>query len=89
MELDQAVVDTARRDLGLRAGLNLRLDVGDARMLVRKKTARSYDYFILGDAFASRSVPWHLTSREFLTTVRSLLRPGGAYVLNLIDSGDR
>ena len=88
LELDQAVVDTARSDLGLRTGRNLRVDVGDARLLVREKAARSYD-FILGDAFASRSVPWHLTTREFLTAVDKLLRPGGAYVMNLIDSGDR
>ena len=88
LELDRAVVDTARRDLGLRTGPNLRVDVGDARLLIRKKVPGSYD-FILGDAFASRSVPWHLTTREFLTAVRGLLRPGGAYVMNLIDSGDR
>jgi spermidine synthase len=85
LELDQAVLDTARRELGLRTGPNLRVDVGDARLLVRKKLPRTYD-FILGDAFASRSVPWHLTTREFLTTVRGLLRPGGAYIMNLIDS---
>ena len=87
LELDQAVLDTARRDLGLRTGPNLRVDIGDARLLIRKKVPRSYD-FILGDAFASRSVPWHLTTREFLTTIRELLHPGGAYVMNLIDSGE-
>ncbi len=87
LELDPAVLDTARQDLGLRTGPNLSVDVGDARLLVRKKPPSSYD-FILGDAFASRSVPWHLTTREFLTRIRSLLRPSGAYVMNLIDSGD-
>jgi hypothetical protein len=61
LELDQAVVDTARRDLGLRTGPNLGVDVGDARLLVRKKPPASYD-FILGDAFASRSVPWQVGS---------------------------
>ena len=84
LELDQAVLDTARRDLGLRSGSSVRVEVGDARLLVRTKLPKTYD-FILGDAFGSRSVPWHLTTREFLTTVRRLLRPGGAYVMNLID----
>ncbi len=88
LELDRAVLDTARRHLGLRTGPSLRVDVGDARLLVREKAARSYD-FVLGDAFASRSVPWHLTTREFLTTVRGLLRPGGAYVMNLIDGPEQ
>jgi len=84
LELDQAVLDTARRDLGLRTGPNLRVDIGDARLLVREKAPHSYD-IVLGDAFGSRSVPWHLTTREFLRAVRGLLRPGGAYVMNLID----
>jgi spermidine synthase len=84
MELDPAVVDTARRELGLRTGPRLEVEVGDARLLVAKKRPRTYD-FIFGDAFGSRSVPWHLTTREFLTSVRALLRPGGAYAMNLID----
>lgn len=84
LELDRAVLDTARRDLGLRTGPNLRVDIGDARLLVREKAPHSYD-IVLGDAFGSRSVPWHLTTREFLRAVRGLLRPGGAYVMNLID----
>jgi spermidine synthase len=39
----------------------------------------------VGDAFAGLSVPWHLTTREFATQVRRVLRPGGVYVLNVID----
>lgn len=86
MELDQKVVDTARRDFGLRTGPRLRVEVGDGRLLVAAKRAATYDV-VLGDAFGSRSVPWHLTTREFLTGVRRILRPRGAYVMNLIDQG--
>ncbi|CAN5578422.1 hypothetical protein BH20ACT17_BH20ACT17_17230 [soil metagenome] len=84
MEIDPAVVDTARDELGLRTGARLAVEVGDARLLVARKQPRTYD-FVFGDAFGSRSVPWHLTTREFLSSVRRLLRPGGAYVMNLID----
>jgi spermidine synthase len=85
-ELDQAVVDTARKQFGVRTGPRLRVEVGDARLSVAKAPRASFDV-VLGDAFASRSVPWHLTTREFLRDVRRLLRPGGAYMMNLIDAG--
>jgi spermidine synthase len=84
MELDQAVVDTAREDLGLRDEPGLRIEVGDARLLVKDEPAHTYD-FVMGDAFSGRSVPWHLTTKEFLSQLRDLLRPRGAYVMNLID----
>ncbi|HEX6382021.1 MAG TPA: fused MFS/spermidine synthase, partial [Acidimicrobiia bacterium] len=29
--------------------------------------------------------PWHLTTREFLSDVKRVMRPDGLYVLNLID----
>jgi len=40
---------------------------------------------VVGDAFGSRSVPWHLATREFLAEVVRVLRPGGVYLLNVID----
>jgi spermidine synthase len=30
-------------------------------------------------------VPWHLTTAEYLSELDRLLRPGGRYVMNLID----
>ena len=44
---------------------------------------------VVGDAFGSLSVPWHLATREFLTDVRRVLRPGGVLVLNVIDYAPR
>ena len=84
MELDQAVVDTARDDFGLHDEPGLRIEVGDARLLVKDEPAHSYD-FVIGDAFSSRSSPWHLTTEEFLGEIEDLLRPKGAYLMNLID----
>ena len=40
-------------------------------------------------AFSGQSVPWHLTTQEFVELVRDKLRPGGTYTLNMIDYGDR
>ena len=83
-ELDPDLVDLARRHLGLVTGPDLRVEVGDARLLTRRLPSASED-LVVGDAFGDLSVPWHLTTREFLTDIRRVLRPGGVYVLNLID----
>jgi spermidine synthase len=86
MEIDPAVVDTARADFGLRSGPRLQVEVGDAGVLTTRERPLSYD-FIVGDAFSSRSPPWQLTTREFLGRLRKLLRPRGAYLMNVIDDG--
>lgn len=40
---------------------------------------------VIGDAFGGRSVPWHLTTREFLVDIDRVLTTGGVYIMNLID----
>ena len=42
---------------------------------------------VIGDAFASRSVPWHLTTEEFLGEVDRVLTSEGIYMMNVIDGG--
>jgi spermidine synthase len=85
LEIDPGLVDLARDELGLVTGPRLRVEVGDARLLMRRLPSASQD-FVLGDAFGDLAVPWHLTTREFLTDVHRLVRPGGVYLLNLIDN---
>jgi spermidine synthase len=41
--------------------------------------------FIFGDAFSDFSIPYHLTTREFMAMVSRLLGPDGVYMLNVID----
>ena len=84
LELDPEIVTLGRRELGLRTGPDLRVRVGDARTALRDEPLRAYDV-VVGDAFGSLSVPWHLTTRELVGEIRDRLRPGGVYVLNLID----
>ena len=40
---------------------------------------------MVGDAFGSLSVPWHLTTHEFIDEIDRVLRPNGVYVINVID----
>ena len=44
----------------------------------------AYDV-VVGDAFGGPAVPWHLTTREFAESFGARMKPGGFYVLNLID----
>ena len=83
-ELDPDLVDLSRGRLALVTGPDIRVEVGDARLLTRRLPNDSQDV-VVGDAFGDLSVPWHLTTREFLTDVRRVMRPDGVYVLNLID----
>jgi spermidine synthase len=84
LEVDPVLVDLARERLGLVTGPRLVVRVGDARLLLRRLPDASWDA-VLGDAFGDLAVPWHLTTVEFLRDVRRVLRPGGVYMLNLID----
>ncbi len=84
LEIDPAVRDLARDELGLRTSPALRVRIGDARLGIRDEADDSRD-LVVGDAFGSLSVPWHLTTREFAREIDRVLRPGGLYVQNVID----
>ena len=84
LEVDGQLVDLARERLGLRTGRDLAVHVGDARVTLRDEPSDSADV-VVGDAFGSRSVPWHLATAEFVADIRRVLRPDGIYLLNVID----
>ena len=83
LELDGGLVALDRRRLGLRTGPVLRVEVGDARVNLRRRRPRRD--LVVGDAFGHLVVPWHLATREMVADVRRVLRPGGVYALNVID----
>lgn len=88
VEIDPAVTEAVHAAMDLPRTTRIRSIHQDARVYVRALTATStgtYDV-VYGDAFNGFSVPWHLTTREFDADIRQVLRPGGAYILNLIDS---
>lgn len=83
-EIDRGVLEIDERDLGLVTGPALDVRIEDARLGLRSLDTDSRD-LVVGDAFGGISVPWHLTTREALTDVRRVVRPGGIYAANLID----
>ena len=85
LEVDPEVVRLDRQLLGLSDVPDLTVEVGDARTAIADQRTASYDV-VVGDAFGSLAVPWHLTTAEMVAQVERVLRPGGVYVLNVIDN---
>ncbi|MFC7548330.1 fused MFS/spermidine synthase [Plantactinospora sp. GCM10030261] len=83
-EIDGGLVELDRRELGVRAGPDLTVGVGDARMLLGRHPTASAD-LVVGDAFGHLVVPWHLATREMVAEIRRVLRSDGVYVQNVID----
>jgi len=86
LEIDPDLVEIATDELGLELDDDLRVRVGDARLALEEQDTDAYD-LVLGDAFASTSVPWHLTTVEVMEQIDRMLRPDGMYVMNVIDGG--
>jgi spermidine synthase len=84
LELDPRVLAVAREQLGFEPSPTIDVIVGDARRSIERVPDDSVD-LVVGDAFGGLAVPWHLTTTEFLDEVSRVLRPGGMYVMNLID----
>jgi MFS family permease len=84
LEVDGELVEFVEERLGLRPSSALRIAVGDARTTMRNVSSDSAD-LVVGDAFSGFTVPWHLTTSEWLDEVQRVLEPGGIYAANLID----
>jgi spermidine synthase len=81
-ELDPVVVDVARRWFALPRDPRLDVTVSDGRRYLAR-TERRWDVIVL-DAYYADSIPFHLTTREFLELVRTRLEPGGVVLANVI-----
>jgi predicted membrane-bound spermidine synthase len=88
-EIDPGVTAVAYNLLGLSRRTRIHTINADARWFLMR-TDRRYD-IIFGDAFNDISIPYHLTTREFIELQKQHLRPGGCLASNVIDnvpSGD-
>jgi len=84
IELDPVVVDAAKQYFGFVEDERTKVYVRDARVQIRQlvRDGRKYDMIFL-DAYRGGYIPYHLTTKEFLELVRSLLDPNGVVVSNL------
>lgn len=81
VDVDPAVPEVAARYFGFEAGPKRRVHIADGRRFLQT-TEERWD-FIYCDTYIGLSVPFHLTTREFLVEVRRHLAPGGVFGLNL------
>jgi len=84
VEIDPGVTAVAYKFLGLSRGTRVRTTNADARWFLMR-TDRRYD-IIFGDAFNDISIPYHLTTREFIELQKQHLLPGGCLAANVIDN---
>ncbi|HEX5695546.1 MAG TPA: fused MFS/spermidine synthase [Acidimicrobiia bacterium] len=86
LEIDAALVDIGRERLGFEDQAEVVID--DARRSIDRIPDGSVDV-VIGDAFTGLTVPWHLTTVEFVEKIAERLAPGGIYTLNVIDTANR
>lgn len=81
VDIDPVVVEVAKSHFGFREDDLMRAHVEDGRRFV-ETAAQRYDLIFL-DGFGTDTVPFHLTTREFLDGVRRILTPRGVVIGNV------
>lgn len=84
VEIDAPLVQLVRRELPLDPQARIRVRSVDARAGLEKLQDGWAD-LVIADVFGGARTPAHLTSAEFLSEVRRVLKPGGQYAANLAD----
>jgi|GEM_PF-458244 len=86
VEIDPKVTRVAYDHLGLKQHPHLHVTHMDGRQFVSERAAPgSYD-LVIQDAVNDLSVPGHLMTKEYNDAVKTALKPGGVYLLTIIDS---
>ncbi|MEU1200552.1 MULTISPECIES: spermidine synthase [Streptomyces] len=84
VERDAALVQLVRRELPLDPNARVRVRSADARAGLAKVPDGWAD-LVIADVFSGARTPAHLTSVEFVTEVRRVVKPDGFYAANLAD----
>ncbi|HEY4596921.1 MAG TPA: fused MFS/spermidine synthase, partial [Thermoanaerobaculia bacterium] len=81
VDIAPAVSEIARRFFFFQPGPRMRIAIEDGRQYLHASNEK-WD-LIYADAYIGQSVPFHLTTVQFLDEVKRHLNPGGAFALNL------
>jgi len=81
VELDPDVVKVCQDWFQFKGTANTTVIVMDGRMYL-KSNPKTYDVILL-DAYSSDHIPFHMTTEEFVTLVKTHLKPGGVVATNL------
>jgi spermidine synthase len=87
VEIDPAVTRVAEKFFGFKRDTNLSVHEEDGRVFVKKaiRAGTKYDIVML-DAFEDEYIPEHLSTREFLLEVKSIMTPDGVVAANTFSS---
>lgn len=85
LEIDAKLVEIGREELSLSD--DIEVVVGDARISIGQ-IPDDHAEVVVGDAYSGTSVPWHLTTVEFIAEIARILSRDGVYAMNVIDYGD-
>lgn len=88
LEPHEQLTEQVRRVLPLPRGHRIRVRPVDGRTGMAQLGDGSADVVVL-DAFAGGTTPAELSTREFLTDVRRVLRDGGLFLANVVDEPER
>jgi spermidine synthase len=80
-EIDEKVVDVARRYFFLGELPNMKITVADGRVHIRRSQEK-YDIVVL-DAYRDEMIPFHLMTRDFLEELKGKLADGAVVVSNI------
>lgn len=84
VERSGAVIRLAEKHLRLRSGERLRILQADGTIVVERAEDDAFD-LVLGDAFVGTETPATMATATFAAQVSRVLRPGGRYLLNVVD----
>ena len=85
IEIDPAVTQIAYDEMGLKKEARITTYNEDARIYFSTESVKGKYDIVTGDCFNDLSTPYHLTTVEFDRKVKASLKPGGVYLVNIID----
>jgi len=84
VEIDPEVTKIVYNNLGLSKNTKIRTYNEDGRWYVMN-CKEKYD-IVFTDAYNDISIPYHLTTKEFMEQVKGVMNPGGILMSNIIDN---
>jgi len=81
VEIDPQVVKVCKEYFHFNESPKMKVHVDDGRLFI-KRSSKLYDVIIL-DAYDNHSIPFHMTTQEFLREVKSKLKADGVVASNI------
>lgn len=84
VDIDRRTIEAGKKYFSLKEDNRTKIIIDDGRRYIRT-TATSYDLIVI-DAFRTLSIPYHITTLEFLDELKQRLKKDGVVIVNIISS---